>query len=138
MESKKVTKKEIEAHLKLALEEIGEVVPQYNRVYKCWTFEHSLYPVSYSGNTPEEVIKNFPLYLKQFIKERLQNNLNALTEKQTKGRGGCREGAGRPVGSTKEHKLRIYLPDDIAKWILLPDHQERVRCIMKHEKRIHK
>jgi hypothetical protein len=37
------------------------------------------------------VIKNYPRYLKEFIKERLDDNLAPLIEKKTKGRGG-REG----------------------------------------------
>jgi len=41
-------------------------------------------------------------------------------EKKTKGHGGKREGSGRPHGS-KEEKVRVYLPKDIASWIKQPD-----------------
>lgn len=110
------TKKEIKEHLELALNEIGEIKPWYDRRFKNWIFSHSDYPVEYAGDSKEEVIKNYPLYLRDFIRERLNNNLNSFTEKETIGRGGKRQGAGRPIGSKKEHKLRIYLPDDVVNW----------------------
>ncbi len=110
------TTKEIKKHLEIALEEIGEIKPWYDRSFKNWIFSHSAYPVEYAGDSKEEVIKNYPFYLRDFIKERLNNNLNSLTEKETIGRGGKREGAGRPIGSKKEHKSRIYLPNDVVNW----------------------
>jgi len=110
------TKREIDKHLEIALKEIGEITPQYDKKFSAWIFKHPLYPVSYAGETKEEVIKNYPLYLRDFIEERLNRNLNELTEKETKGRGGKRRGAGRPKGTKKEPKERIYLPKDIAHW----------------------
>lgn len=124
------TAKEIKEHLNLALCEIGEIKPWYDRKFKNWIFHHSSYPVDYAGDSKEEVIKNYPLYLREFIKQRLNNNLNPLTEKETKGRGGRREGAGRPIGSIKEHKMRVYLPDDIALWIQQPQAISQVRQFM--------
>ena len=124
------TKKEIKTHLQIALKEIGMVEPWFDRRFKNWIFSHPDYPVEYAGDTREEVIKNYPLYLRDFIEERLNNNLNPLTEKQTKGRGGLREGAGRPKGSKKEHKTRIYLPDDLALWIKYPEAITQVRRLM--------
>lgn len=115
------TKKEIEDHLKTALEEIGVIDPWFDHDYKTWVFKHKLYPVEYSGYTKEEVIKNYPLYLQDFIHERLKDNLNSLTEKKTKGRGGKRIGSGRPIGTTKEPKKRVSLPADIADWIVMPE-----------------
>ena len=108
--------KQIKEHLEIALDEIGEIKPWYDRGFKNWIFSHSDYPVEYAGDSKEEVIKNYPLYLRDFIKERLNNNLNPFIEKETKGRGGKREGAGRPLGSKKEHKSRIYLPNDVVNW----------------------
>ena len=32
-------------------------------------------------------------------------------------RGGKRQGAGRPVGTTKQHKKQIRLPEDVVNWI---------------------
>lgn len=110
------TTKEIKEHLTIALKEIGEIKPWYNKSFKSWIFSHPAYPVEYAGNSKEEVISNFPLYLRDFINERLNDNLNPLTEKETTGRGGKREGAGRPVGSKKEVKTRVYLPTDIVSW----------------------
>lgn len=82
---------------------------------------HTLYPVEYSGDTKEEVIENYPLYLQDFIEERLKDNLSPVTERKTKGRGGRRIGSGRPTGTTKEPKKRVSLPSDIADWIVMPD-----------------
>jgi hypothetical protein len=76
-----------------------------------WVFSHPKYPVRYAGDSPEEVIENYPLYLRDFIEERLNNNLAPSVEKKTKGKGGKREGAGRPKGTQKEKKTRVYLPD---------------------------
>jgi len=111
--------KEIELHLKSALEEIGEIKPKFNKEFNTWIFSNSLYPVEYSGETKEEVIQNYPLYLKEFIKHRLQNRLSSLMENKTKGHGGKRSGSGRHKGS-KEEKERVYLPKDIASWIKQP------------------
>jgi hypothetical protein len=111
--------KEIEHHLKLALKEVGEIKPWFNKEFNAWIFSHKLYPVEYAGDSKEEVIQNYPLYIKEFIKHRLQDRLSPLMEKKTKGRGGKREGAGRPIGS-KEEKVRIYLPKDIANLLKEP------------------
>lgn len=126
------TTKEIKEHLEIALNEIGEISPWYDRRFKNWIFSHSSYPVEYAGNSKEEVIKNYPLYLRDFIEERLNNNLNPITEKETKGKGGKREGAGRPVGSKKEHKSRIYIVDDLCDWLRLPQHIEVLRVLKDH------
>lgn len=110
------TTKEVKEHLARALKEIGEIKPWYDRRFKNWIFSHPSYPVEYAGDSKEEVIKNYPIYLRDFIKERLNDNLNSITERETKGRGGKREGAGRPVGTKKENKSRLYLPDDLVSW----------------------
>lgn len=111
------TKKEIKEHLKIALKEVGPIEPWFEKIYKTWVFSHPAYPVEYSGETREEVIKNYPLYLQDFIEERLKDNLSPLTEKKTSGRGGKRKGSGRPVGTKKELTKRVTLPIDIADWI---------------------
>lgn len=121
------TTKEIKENLEIALKEIGEIKPWYDRKFKNWIFSHSDYPVEYAGDTKEEVIENYPRYLRDFIKERLNDNLNPLTEKETKGRGGRREGAGRPVGSTKEHKSRTYIAADLVDWLKVPENIDAVR-----------
>jgi hypothetical protein len=116
------TKKEIEKELEITLKEIGKITPVYDKRFKEWVFSHELYPVEYAGKTPEEVIKNYPLYLEEFIKHRLDNNLAPSVEKRTKGKGGYRPGAGRPKGTTGEVKKRVYLPEKIADWIRIPEH----------------
>jgi len=110
------TKKEIKEHLKIALKEVGQIKPWFDEEVSSWIFSHPKYPVEYGGDSPEEVIKNYPKYLETFIEERLNCNLSPITEMETKGRGGKREGAGRPKGSVKEPKERLYLPVDIAEW----------------------
>ncbi len=110
------SKKELRKHLKLALEEIGEIKPWYDKKFHAWIFAHPHYPVEYAGDTEEDVIRNYPLYLREFLKHRLEGKLSPLEEKKTKGRGGKRMGAGRPKGTKKERKRRIYIPVDIADW----------------------
>ena len=107
---------EIEKELKIALKEIGEITPWFDEEVNEWGFSHKLYQVECGGDSPKEVIKKYPLYLKEFIKERLAGNLNPLVEKKTKGKGGWRPGSGRPKGSVGEPKKRIYIPEDIANW----------------------
>jgi hypothetical protein len=122
--------KEIDQHLKTALDEIGAIVPWFRKESKAWIFSHSLYPVEYSGETKEEVIKNYPLYQKEFITHRLQDRLSPLMEEKTKGHGGKRAGAGRPQGSVKEEKVRIYIPKDIASWLQQPETIPHIRSLI--------
>lgn len=128
--------KEIQAQIAIALAEIGEILPWYNPEVKAWIFEHPLYPVSYSGKTSAEVIKSYPLYIREFIVQRLQNNLAPFVEKQTKGHGGKRTNAGRPTGSIKETTIQIRVPEDIAKWLKMPGVIPQVRSIMRAYKQM--
>lgn len=122
--------KEINAHLKLALREIGEIKPWFSKEFKAWIFSHDLYPVEYAGDTEEDVIQNYPLYIKEFIKHRLQDRLSPLMENKTKGHGGKREGSGRPKGS-KDEKVRVYLPKDIAALLKEPGVFTYLRGLMQ-------
>ncbi len=110
------SKKEIEQHLKIALDEVGEIKPWFDKSVDAWVFGHPAYPVEYAGDSRKDVIKGYPLYLKEFIKQRLNNNLAPFVEKKTKGHGGKRIGSGRPKGSIKELKKRLYLPTDLVDW----------------------
>ncbi|MFV0339897.1 MAG: hypothetical protein ACK5MA_04585 [Parachlamydiaceae bacterium] len=123
-------KNEIERHLKIALKEIGEIKPWFSKEFKAWVYYHDLYPVEYSGDSEEEVIQNYPLYLKEFIKHRLQDQLAPLMEKKTAGHGGKRMGAGRPKKSAEEQKVRVYLPRDIATWIKYPGMIQSIRQLV--------
>lgn len=125
------TKKEIKEHLNIAIREIGKIQPWFNKEFNSWVFSHPNYPVEYAGDSEEEVIKNYPLYLQDFIEERLNDNLNVQTEKETKGKGGKREGAGRPFGTKKEQKTRMYLPVDIANFLKTPGALVHLRGIMQ-------
>ncbi len=128
------TKKEIEKHLKIALEEIGKIKPWFDKEVNAWVFEHKAYPVEYGGETKEEVIENYPKYLREFIRHRLNKTLAHSMEKITKGRGGKREGAGRPKGTKKEEKKRIYVPTDIAEWMESPSAIPQVRQLIAKSK----
>lgn len=110
------SRKEIKEHLEIALKEIGEIKPWFDKDVNEWIFSHHNYPVEYGGASTKEVIQNYPKYLQEFIKHRLDDRLNPLTEKKTKGHGGKRIGAGRPKGSIKEVKVRISLPIDLVSW----------------------
>jgi len=110
------TPKEITEHLEIALKEVGKIKPWFDKDVNEWIFSHPRYPVEYGGKSKEEVIKNYPKYLREFIKQRLNDNLDPLSEKQTSGHGGKRAGAGRPKGSVTEEKERISLPKDITEW----------------------
>jgi hypothetical protein len=126
-----VKEKEIDEHLKRALSEVGEIKPWFSKDFKTWVFYHDLYPVEYSGDTREEVIENYPLYLREFIKHRLVNKLSPFMEEKTKGHGGKRVGAGRHKKPEEEKKLRVYLPRDIADWIKQPGMIPNIRTMMK-------
>lgn len=125
------TAKEIKEHLNIALCEIGRIEPWFSKEFNYWLFSHPAYPVEYAGESEEEVIKNYPLYLRDFIEERLNNNLNVLTEKRTTGRGGKREGAGRPLGTSKEPTIRMYIPEDIASYLKNPEAIFQIRKLMQ-------
>jgi len=126
------SRKEVKEHLEQALSEIGKINPWFDEEVSEWIFSHPDYPVEYGGSTPEEVVKNYPKYLQEFIKHRLENELSPLTEKKTKGHGGKRNGAGRPKGSAKEIKQRISLPVDLASWFKTnPQAIELARKIMR-------
>lgn len=125
------TKKEIEEHLAMALREVGEIRPWFERDVNAWVFSHKKYPeVEYGGESKKDVIENYRKYLREFIKHRLNDNLTPRVEKKTKGRGGKREGAGRPKGAKKEAKKRVYLPTDVAEWIEQPGSLPMVRQLI--------
>lgn len=130
------TKKEIQEELKKSLQEVGKIKPWYEDDVSAWVFEHHAYPVSYAGDTVEEVIKNYPLYLKEFILHRLEERLDPLVEKKTKGRGGIRLGAGRPKGTIKAPTKRTSLPCDIVDWLKEPSSVEIVRYLQSHPTKV--
>lgn len=126
------TKDEIKAHLKIALHEVGEIKPWFDKEFKVWIFHHHAYPVEYSGDSKKEVLKNYPKYLQEFIEERLNDNLSPLTVKKTKGRGGKREGSGRPKGTVKGPTQRLTLPKPIAEIaIWIRQHPEAIPQVQK-------
>ncbi len=79
------------------------------------------------------MIERYPLYIRQFIEHRLKGKLAPWVEKKTTGRGGKREGAGRPVGSSKAPTQIVRLPLDIATWIKSdPAHLQKVRRLVNN------
>lgn len=129
------TAKEVKEHLEIALKEIGAITPWYDNDVDEWIFKHRKYPVEYGGATPEEVLTNYPKYLREFIKQRLNDNLNPITKKKTKGHGGLRQGAGRPKGSVKDEKMRINLPKDIVFWF--KHDSKALECVRKTMRKCH-
>jgi len=122
------TKKEIAEHLKIALSEIGEIDPWFDKEVNAWMFSHKNYPVEYGGESRAEVIKNYPKYLQEFIAHRLEGKVSSINEKETKGWGGKREGAGRPEGSkAATPTVQIRVPEDIANWLRQPGMMEMIR-----------
>lgn len=126
-----IKEKELKNELKLALAEVGPIKPWFDEEVNAWIFEHPLYPVEYGGDSPKEVIENYPKYLEVFIEHRMQGQLADFLEKETKGRGGYRPGAGRPKGTHKEPKSRIYIPTDIAEWLKIGANIEKIRHLMR-------
>ena len=129
------TKKEIEKHLKIALKEVGELKPWFDKDVNAWVFEHRAYPVEYAGEAKEEVIENYPKYLYEFIRHRLNDRLHPLMEKKTKGRGGKRPGAGRPKGTKKAPTKVVRLPADVANWVEKRSSYPQVRQLIAKGKR---
>jgi len=122
------SRKEISDHLKIALKEVGQIKPWFDKNFNAWIFSHKQYPdVEYAGDSKAEVIKNYPKYLKEFIKHRLDNNIDLRVERATKGHGGQREGAGRPIGTKKGPTKRVTLPKDVADWMESPSAIPQVR-----------
>jgi hypothetical protein len=126
------TKKEIDQHLKKALKEIGEITPFFDKEVGEWIFSHPLYPVEYGGESKEDVVENYPKYLREFIKHRLDDRLDSLVEKKTKGRGGKRPGAGRPRGTKKSSTKVVRLNTSVANWI--STHENEVLDLIAGEK----
>lgn len=127
------TKKEIDDHLKMALKEIGKIKPWFDEEVGEWVFSHALYPVEYGAKSEEEVIENYPKYLREFILHRLENRLEENLERKTKGRGGARPGAGRPKGSKKIIPTKVIrLEAPIAEWV--KKHQSEIHYLMSGEK----
>lgn len=108
------TKKEIEQHLKIALKDVGKIKPWFDEEVNSYVFQHPSYPVEYAGESKEEVIKNYPKYLREFIRQRLNDRLHPLMEKETKGHGGKRSGAGRPKGRNKPTTKTMRIPVDMV------------------------
>jgi predicted AAA+ superfamily ATPase len=61
------------------------------------------------------------------LERALHNNIWGSVEERTKGRGGKREGAGRPKGTKKPPTRRVSLPADVADWIERPSSIPQVR-----------
>ena len=107
----------IQQHVELALAEIGEITPVYNPEVEAWLFQHPAYDLEAEGETSDDCMATYKRWLHTFIKERLKNNLAPNVEAKSSGRGGKRDGAGRPIGTKKTDKMRIYVPQELAFWL---------------------
>lgn len=109
---------DIKKHLKVALSEIGEIKPRFSKDDGMFVFDHPSYPtVMHADATAEATKEGYLRALEGFIEARLSGNLSDVAEKMTKGHGGKRSGAGRKPGSTKEPKMRMYIPSDLGLWL---------------------
>lgn len=120
-------KSEIKKELKIALSEIGNITPWFDKKFNTWIYSNSLYPVECEGQSAEEVIEKYPKYLQIFIEHRMKGKIDLVSEKKTKGKGGARPGSGRPIGSKKEPTIQIRVPKDIAVWLKYPGVVESIR-----------
>ncbi len=125
------TKSEIKKEVKIALSEIGTITPWFDKDFKVWIYSNPLYPIECEGKNAEEVIEKYPKYLEVFIEHRMKEKLDVINEKKTKGKGGARPGAGRPVGSTKETTKQIRVPVDIAAWLNHPGTIDHIRQMIR-------
>lgn len=123
--------KEIKKQVELALAEIGQIKPWFDRKFKAWIFSSDLYPVQCEGNSKQEVIEKYPKYLEVFIEHRMVGKIDEINEKKTKGKGGARPNAGRPLGSKKDPTLQIRVPADIALWLKQPGIISDLRHLMQ-------
>jgi hypothetical protein len=123
--------KELKKELKIALKEIGKIKPWFDEEINSWVYANRLYPVEYNGESPEEVIENYPKYLEVFIEHRMQGRIDAVNEKKPTGKGGYRPGAGRPKGTIKDETKQVRLPLDIALWIKENHNIDQVRKLMR-------
>lgn len=122
---------QIKKEVQIALSEIGTISPWFDKDFNVWIYSNPLYPIECEGESAEEVIKKYPKYLEVFIEHRLKEKLDSLNEKKTKGKGGAREGAGRPKGTLKEPTKQIRVPLDIAEWIKTPGVIYHIREMLK-------
>lgn len=126
----------MEKHLETqkALQEIGVIEPWFSEEDGLYVFEHPAYPaVVYGHKNKEKAIQGYKKALEEFIEDRLSGNVADFVEAMTSGRGGKRDGAGRPVGTKKAAKKRIYLETDVADWLNSnPQNVEAVRQKLMH------
>lgn len=125
------SKSQIKKEVRIALSEIGTINPWFDKDFNAWIYSNPFYPVECEGRSAEEVIKKYPKYLEVFIEHRMRGKLDTINEKETKGKGGARLGAGRPKGSTKEPTKQIRVPLDIAAWLNHPGIIEHIRQMIK-------
>lgn len=88
---------------------------------------------------PLNIFENYPEYLREIVKHRPDGRLSPINEKETKGKGGYREGAGRPKGSKSAAPTKqIRVPADIAEWLKYPNTIVYIRNLIESYNRLHK
>jgi hypothetical protein len=114
-----------------ALKTIGGITPWYEDDVTAWVFEHEAYPaVRAAGDSAEEVIQSYPLYLRDYLEEELKGNVSPLAASTfSGGRGGKRLGAGRP--RTGEKTGTVRLPVYIVDWLKTPENRQKLESLAK-------
>lgn len=126
------SKSEIKQELKIALLEIGEIKPWFDKDFNAWIYSNPLYPVECEGKNAQEVIKKYPKYLEVFIDHRMKGKLDHLNEKKTTGKGGVRSRVVRKTKSIiKEPTKQIRVPLDIADWLGHPGIIDHIRQMIR-------
>lgn len=119
----------LETELQTALQEIGEIAPWWSQDDGMFLFEHPAYPMVMHADPDKDAARaGYLRALKRFIRHRLNGALDPGTERVTSGRGGAREGSGRP---RKDPTKTVRLPLDMATWLQDRQHQEQVRRLME-------
>ncbi|MBK8190933.1 MAG: hypothetical protein IPK79_10845 [Vampirovibrionales bacterium] len=120
---------ELDRHFDMARAEVDGVQPQWSPEDQMYLVEHPAYPmVMHADPDPEKALTGYFRALRQFVKYRLAGEIADTTEQATSGRGGAREGAGRP---RKNETKTVRLPVDMADWLRDQKHQDQVRRLMQ-------
>jgi hypothetical protein len=123
---------ELKQHVDIALEEIGLIQPWWSDADQMFMFEHPAYPwVMHADPNPEATKAGYIRALTGWIQDRLANNVADFAETTTTGRGGLRQGAGRP--KLKVPTRTIRLPEPIVNWLKYPENRQKVERLMQDE-----
>jgi hypothetical protein len=123
---------ELQEALQIALEEIGPIDPWWSEADQMFVFTEKIYPaVLFQDTNKQKTIDGYVEVLKNWLIDRLNENVSETAEKVTTGHGGRRAGAGRPP---KPPTKAVRIDLDVANWLEgQPEHIAKVRSLMKQE-----